>query len=335
MPGSWQDSRGDGRPGTAGPGITVVIPSFNHGRFIDEAIRSLLDQNHPDLEIIVVDGGSTDDTVDRLGRYGSRILWSSERDRGQADALAKGFARATKPWLTWLNSDDIQCNGALAVVVETIGRRLDADVVFGRGHYIDEKSAFLSDYPTITLDREKDSAKALFESGYVAQPSVYFRRDLYRKVGGVDTSLEYVMDYELWVRFALAGATFVAIQRDISGNRWHQDAKTVAGLSELHAEAIKIQIRHYGKVSSYFVQAISDDILAKRHCRCVNASNVLFWRWIYFKAVWIRLNARSPIYCIRGLFHATIAKSGSVIGDRIRRRDWLRGLWSTLLRRKS
>lgn len=306
------------------PGITVVVPSLNQGRFIDEALRSVLDQNYPNVEIAVVDGGSTDDTIERLRRYGDRIAWSSEKDEGQSHAIEKGFALARKDWLTWLNSDDIQCNGALSAVAEAIARRPDAEVVFGKGHYIDEGGAFLRDYPTIALARDASAARVVFASGYVAQPSVYFRKDAYRRIGGVDRTLTYVMDYELWIRFALSGAKFVAIERDISGNRWHKSAKTAANLLDLYAEAVAVQVRHYGKVSPYFVQAVSDHLFQKLQGARTPSERSLIWRWLYFKATWILLNARRPGYCLRGLFTETLAKSGPIVGDRMRLWEWLR-----------
>jgi len=168
----------------------------------------------------------------------------------------------------------------------------------------------------------------------VAQPSVYFRKDAYRRIGGVDRSLNYVMDYELWIRFALAGAKFVKIDRDISGNRWHQSAKTASNLLDLYAEAIAVQIRHYDRVSPYFVQAISDHLFQKLQAARTPSSRALLWRWFYFKTTWIWLNARRPGYCFRGLFSETIARSGPIVGDRIRMSEWLRALWTTRERRK-
>src|SRR6185369_2834589 len=101
-------------------GISVIIPSLNQGRFIDEAVRSLLNQRYPNLELLVVDGGSTDGTLERLRDYGDQICWISEKDEGQSDAIIKGFSRTTKAWLTWLNSDDIQCGDALWRVDEAV-----------------------------------------------------------------------------------------------------------------------------------------------------------------------------------------------------------------------
>jgi len=316
------------------PGFTVVVPSLDHGRFIDATLESLLCQDYPDLEILVMDGGSRDDTLDRLRRYGGRIAWASEPDAGQADAIAKGFARATKPWLTWLNSDDVHANRALWAVAEAIARHPEAEIVYGKGHYIDADGAYLRDYPTIEAGPDAEMGALMFAKGYLPQPSVYFARRAYERAGGIDRSLRYVMDYELWTRFALARMKFVMVGHDISGNRWHADAKTVSNLGELYAEAIAVQRRHFGKVSPYFVQAVSDHLFQARRGERSGGGDQLFWRWLYFKRAWLRLNARRPGYCLRGLVLETIAKSGPVVGDRLGAREWLQGLGEAVLGRQ-
>ena len=155
-------------------GFSVVIPSLNQSKFISEAINSLLDQKYEDLEIIVIDGGSSDGTVNILKGYGRKIRWISEEDNGQSDALVKGFAMATKEWLTWLNSDDVQTNNALHHVCAAIKGNTGVQIVVGQGHYIDERGNFLRSYPTIDANPDVDVSRQLFEKGYMAQPSVYF-----------------------------------------------------------------------------------------------------------------------------------------------------------------
>src|SRR5262245_48169840 len=140
-------------------GISVIVPSFNQGRFIDETIRSLLEQKYPALEVLVMDGRSTDDTLARLSHYGDAIQVVSEKDDGQADAIIKGIERTDKPWITWLNSDDIQCNKALWVVNEAIAAGPDVDVIVGDGHYMDEDGCNPRPYPTIELGSDADARK--------------------------------------------------------------------------------------------------------------------------------------------------------------------------------
>jgi glycosyltransferase involved in cell wall biosynthesis len=315
-------------------GISVVVPSFNHGRFIDEAIRSLLDQEYPNLEVLVMDGGSTDDTVERLKAYGDRIRWISEKDEGQTDAIMKGFAKAGKPWITWLNSDDVQCDRALWRVAEAAAAERDAEVIAGKAHYMDADGSNPRPYPTIDVGPAMDVRREVFEKGYMAQPSVFFRRDLYIRVGGLNPALHFCMDYDLWARFAASGAKFVKVDADISGNRWYATTKTAGQTLDLYAELVATQHRVFGAVSPYVVQAVSDHLYTKFHSKSFGDRGHLFYRWIYFKAVWMALNARAPLYCLKGLVLETIAKSGPITGDRMTLKDWRDGLASFLKRRR-
>lgn len=315
--------------------ITVVVPSFNQGRFIDETLSSLLDQAYPSLEIIVMDGGSTDDTVERLKHYGDRICWVSEKDRGQSDAIVKGFARANSSWITWLNSDDVQCNRALWAVNEVVANNPEAEVIVGQGHYMDEDGSNPRTYPTITVGPSIDVARQMFEKGYLAQPSVFYRKAAYDRIGGVDPSLRFCMDYDLLTRFALAGCHFAACDVDISGNRWYSTTKTSGQTLELLAEVAANQIRHFGRVSPYFVQAISDNLYQTFHGNHHGDGHHVLYRVLYFKTIWLWLNIRRPLYCLRGLFSETIAKSGPIVGDRLRFSDYWRGLRKVIIARRS
>jgi glycosyltransferase involved in cell wall biosynthesis len=314
-------------------GISVIIPSLNQGRFVDEAIRSLLDQDYPNIEILVVDGGSTDDTLERLKAHGDQIRWVSEKDEGQSDAIIKGFARTTNPWLTWLNSDDVQCGDALWRVDEVIAANPAAEVVVGRAHYMDEDGSNPRPYPTIAIGSGDNLKKEIFEKGYMAQPSVFFRRDLLERVGGLNPSLKFCMDYDLWARFAVSSAKFVGIDTDISGNRWYATTKTAGQILDLYAEVVTIQRSIFGAVSPYYVQAVSDYLFSNFHAKSFGHDGHLFFRWLYFKALWVALNARSPLYCLRGFFLQPIAKSGPVVGDHMTLRDWAKELMLLISRR--
>jgi glycosyltransferase involved in cell wall biosynthesis len=315
-------------------GISVVVPSYNHGRFIDAAIRSLLDQGYPNLEIIVVDGGSTDDTVERLRTYGARVSWTSERDQGQSDAIIKGFARAKNDWLAWLNSDDVQCDQALWRVNDAVRGNPVVEVVVGGGHYMSEDGSFLRPYPTIAIAEDADLKREFFERGYVAQPSVFFSKALYERVGGLSRSVNFCMDYELWCRFALANARFVKIDADLSGNRWYERTKTSAQLLELLAEVAATQRRLFGAVSQYYVQGISDYLYSMLHARQFGHNSQLSWRWLYFKSVWLWLNLPRPAYCVSGLFGKTIAKTAPLEADFLTWRDIWSGMRTRISRRE-
>ena len=306
--------------------FTVVVPSYNQGRFIEETIDSLLCQAYPALEILVMDGGSTDDTVERLKRYGDRICWVSEKDSGQSDAIAKGFSRAKHEWITWLNSDDVQCNRALWAIAEVISNCPRVEVVVGQGHYMDEDGSNQRPYPTIATGGGVDVSSELFKKGYLAQPSVFFKKSAYRHIGGINPSLNFCMDYDLWVRFARAGCKFSACDVDISGNRWYAATKTAGQLLDLLAEVAANQVRHFGCVSPYFVQAVSDNLYQTFHGNQYGDGHHVLYRVLYFKTVWMWFNARRPLYCLRGLLCETIAKSGPIVGDKLTFGDWWTGL---------
>ncbi|OGR15212.1 MAG: hypothetical protein A2341_08990 [Deltaproteobacteria bacterium RIFOXYB12_FULL_58_9] len=264
-----------------------------------------------------MDGGSTDETVDVLRTYGDRIRWVSEPDEGQSDALQKGFSLATHEWLGWLNSDDIQVNRALFHVDRAVRANPNADVVVGQGHYMNKAGEYQRPYPTIAVGPDVDVCHELFTKGYVAQPSVFFRRSVYERAGGVDRNLQFAMDYDLWVRLARVGSTFVGVETDISGNRWYAETKTTTATLPLLADVVAVQIRDYGRVSPFIVQAISDYLYQTIHANHSGDTHHLVYRTAYFKSLWFALNFRSPLYCARGLLRQQIAKSGPVVGDEL------------------
>jgi glycosyltransferase involved in cell wall biosynthesis len=315
--------------------FTVVVPSYNQGRFIDETLESLLSQQYPSLEILVMDGGSTDDTVERLKRFGDRICWVSEKDKGQSDAIAKGFAHARHEWISWLNSDDVQCNRALWAVNDIITNTPGVEVVVGQGHYMDEDGSNPRPYPTIATGAGIDISKELFEKGYLAQPSVFFHKQAYQQIGGIDPSLQFCMDYDLWVRFALGGRHIAPCNVDISGNRWYAATKTAGQLLGLLAEVSAIQVRHFGCVSPYFVQAVSDNLYQTFHGHQYGDDHHVLYRVLYFKTVWVWFNARRPLYCLRGLLCETIAKSGPIVGDKLMFGDWWAGFKKVISARRA
>lgn len=322
------------------PGITVVVPSFNQGRFIDHTLRSLLDQGYPKLEILVMDGGSTDDTVERLKAYGSQIQWVSRKDKGQTDALIKGFNKAVHPWLTWLNSDDFHVGRALHSVADAILTAPGAEIVIGNGHYANPDGTYLRPYPRVACAEDTDMCEEFFARGYVAQPSVYFKKDAYFRVGGINPDKHLCMDYDLWVRFAVHGCRFMAIEEDISGNRWYEDTKTSSQLVELYSEMVDTQQRWYRNVSPYLVQALSDyyAVLLGRKARegfarmtsraganfacvpsldqnCIRGGErlILLARWALFKCVALWLLWKNPRH-LWGLWTGPHFKKGGALG---------------------
>lgn len=293
------------------------MPSFNQASFLRDSIDSLLRQDYPKMEIIIVDGGSSDGSIDILKSYGESIVWSSDEDKGQADAINKGFALATGDWLGWLNSDDMLLGSALHIVNETIDKNPQASIIVGKGIYVDENGDFLRDYPAIEFGEKSNNLDQLFEKGFLPQPSVYFHRDAYISVGGIDIELDYAIDYDLWVRFAKEEFTFAGTDTNLSGNRWHQQTKTSTNLLDLLSEVVKIQLREFGRVSPYFVQAISDNLYSTLHSSIRGDRAHLLYRNLYFKSVWFWLNYSKPFYCINGLIFSNISKTDPVVGDEL------------------
>lgn len=184
------------------PPVTIVTPSFNQGLFIEHTIQSVLSQDYPDIEYLVIDGGSTDETLQVLRRYEDRLSWTSEPDRGQSHALNKGFQRAKGEILAWLNSDDVYLPGAITDSVTFLQEHPDVDLVYGDIQFIDEHGNILAEE---IRSRPFSLTTLLTQFGSIQQQSAFFRRRLLEKIGGINENLHYVMDTELWIRIALHG----------------------------------------------------------------------------------------------------------------------------------
>lgn len=203
--------------------ISVVMPSYNQAAFVAAAIESVLDQEHPDMELIFMDGGSTDGTMEIVAPYRDRMaVCVSEPDHGQSDALRKGFERATGEIFTWLSTDDVLLPGTLTKVSQMMSGRARCDWVLGNVVWIDDEDRVIRCWRAPGGD-----AAALARLGALAAggPSAFFRRDLYERVGGVDSSFHFAMDTELWWRFAMSGASSRRMWSYTWALRLHANAK--------------------------------------------------------------------------------------------------------------
>jgi glycosyltransferase involved in cell wall biosynthesis len=211
--------------------ISVVIPSYNQGAFVGAALRSVIEQDYPDKEILFIDGGSTDSTMTTVESYKDEITYSiSEPDSGQSDALEKGFARATGDVLTWLSTDDLLLPGALSEVADTFRRHSGCEWVLGNVVWIDATGRILE-----SRRGERYSAFTGPRIGLLTScgPSAFFSRALYDRVGRVNRDLHFMMDTELWWRFAMSGAKFRRLKRYTWALRLHESAKTSGHLFAL------------------------------------------------------------------------------------------------------
>jgi len=203
------------------PKITVVTPSFNQGRFIEETIRSVLIQGYPNLEYIIIDGGSTDDTVETIQKYEPWIsYWVSEKDRGQCHAINKGFARATGDILAWLCSDDVYAPGALHLVADCLAPRRLSMVV---------GAAIITHGPDSLdgiLDRRRPTfADMAYNVKTLPQPSTFWTRDLWDAAGPLPEDLYFAMDYHLWLRMLPHAQGINYVEDVLSYERRHPDQK--------------------------------------------------------------------------------------------------------------
>lgn len=230
--------------------ISIITPSFNQAAYLDETIRSVLDQQYPDLEYIVIDGGSTDGSIDVIRKYQQQIAyWESGKDRGQSHAINKGLARATGDIVAWLNSDDLYFPGTLKRVNDLFQANPWADLVYGTGEN------FWND------GRRQDCFSLPFDPvGFmervtIPQPAVFWKRNLHGRIGMLDESLHLMMDYELWVRIFYTFKTFRSNER-FARLRQHSKAKTANNPKELYLEYRKILSRFISSVSQPWVAGL-------------------------------------------------------------------------------
>jgi glycosyltransferase involved in cell wall biosynthesis len=226
---------------TSTPRITIVTPSFNQAAFLPAAIESVLGQGYPNLEYIIVDGGSTDGSIEIIKRYADRLAWwVSERDGGQADAVAKGFARATGAVFGFLNSDDLLAPGALAEVASQFQRNPNLGIVLGAGGMVDARGRFLHGvYPMGWGVAELLS----FESRFT-QPAVFFSRSAYEQAGGMDAQFRFALDLDLFVRIAATDTPHVITRTPLAYTRLHPDTKTSKWQAVKEREIMVIRARH-------------------------------------------------------------------------------------------
>jgi glycosyltransferase involved in cell wall biosynthesis len=209
------------------PKISIVTPSYNQGQFLERTILSVLNQNHPNLEYIIIDGGSTDGSVEIIEKYEKYLAcWVSEEDDGQAEAIKKGFRRSTGQVLAWLNSDDIYLPGTLLRVGSVFRENPHADVVYGNKYLVDEKGRIIGERRLTPYIPYISKLGFLYGGFGIYQPAAFWTKELYYKVGGIDTGFVHCMDNDLFARFALAGAKFKFIREFLTGFRVHQNSKT-------------------------------------------------------------------------------------------------------------
>jgi glycosyltransferase involved in cell wall biosynthesis len=231
------------------PLVSIVTPSFNQSRYLEETIESVLAQDYPNIEYIIIDGCSTDGSVEIIRRYEDRLrLWVSEPDQGQTDAINKGFGAARGEVLAWLNSDDTYLPGAVAQAVDFLQRNPDAGMVYGDANLVDENGQLLGRFPA----RQTDYRQLLRGSVHIPQQSAFFRASHWRQVGPLDPDFYFAMDYDLWVR--LAKISRLQYHPSLWANfRLHGGAKTTASDDRCYPEMLRVYRREGGGPLSVLV----------------------------------------------------------------------------------
>ena len=239
------------------PSISVITPSFNQGTFLAETIESVISQEGDfTIDYLIVDGSSSDNSLDIIKRYdallkrgewpikcrGITFRWRSEKDKGQTDALMKGFRLATGDIFAWLNSDDTYLAGALRTAAIFFREHPDVGLMYGDAHYCDQTGAVIGRYITDNFDLNR-----LASTNIISQPSAFFRRGAFEEVGGLDESLEFVMDYDFWIRI---GRCFPChhVPHLLATYRLHDSSKTISSetLFKNCEESLAVTIHHFG-----------------------------------------------------------------------------------------
>jgi len=204
------------------PKISIVTPSYNQAQFLERTILSVLNQNYPNLEYIIIDGGSTDGSVEIIKRYEKYLTyWVSEKDKGQTDAINKGFQRSTGKIIAWLNSDDTYLPETFYKIMKSFKQNPEADLIFGNIYFVNEHDKKIGELKFTEFDFET----LIYEGGNLHQTGTFWTRKIYEKVGGLDADYKFCMDYDFFCRVANAGKLYHI--RDFLANfRIHANAKS-------------------------------------------------------------------------------------------------------------
>ena len=215
--------------------VSIITPSYNQAKYLEQTIQSVLNQDYPRIEYIVIDGASKDGSVDIIKKYADKLTyWESKKDKGQADAINKGFAHATGEIIAWLNSDDYYLPGAVRAAVKVFEENPDVVLVYGDMLAVDENSTTFN-----TLTYKQLTLEDLFCFQIIGQPAVFMRRSALQKTSGLDLTFHFLLDHLLWIKIAKQGK-ILHVSQTWAAARYHAEAKNVAKAAEFGLEAFRI-----------------------------------------------------------------------------------------------
>ncbi len=271
------------------PMVSIITPSYNQGRFIRETIESVLTQDYENIEYLIIDGGSTDQTLDMIREYENRLTYLSEKDRGQSDAINKGFRMAKGSIVAWLNSDDVYEPGCVSKAVEAFESNDRLGLLYGDGWIIDEKSRKRK---VFEYTQEFDYWKLVNFWDYIMQPAAFFKKDALQKVGYLDEKLHYCMDWDLWIKLASVSEVRY-LPELLACSREYGDTKTSTGGEQRLLEIEGLLKKYSGKDKPIGIASYRASTFYMKHSRdLLPVRKFAGWYLAYRHR---RLNARMPV----------------------------------------
>ena len=215
--------------------VSIITPSYNQAKYLEQTITSVLEQSYPSIEYIVVDGKSKDNSIDIIKKYADKLAyWVSEKDKGQADAINKGFSRATGEIIAWLNSDDYYLPGAVQAAVKVFEENPDIVLVYGNMLAVNEHGVTFN-----TMNYSQLTLKDLLCFNIIGQPAVFMRRSALQQTSGLDATFHFLLDHLLWIQIAKQGK-ILHVNQTWAAARYHAEAKNVSKAAEFGREAFRI-----------------------------------------------------------------------------------------------